>query len=153
MIYFEEAGYFHDDCSSLPKQDSHTKRYPLYHTSFSPPTCSGDGRFNTILDAEIASTLAVLDYITSSADLGNHNVEIGLVTFSTQATYQGRFQPADPNDSSQVNAALRSTLLGLRSGGYTHFDDALDKSIIYFQGAPPKRSNLVSCGSCCLCCS
>ena len=116
---------------------------PYSNTSYSLPTYSGDGRFNTILDAEIASTLAVLDYITSSADLGNHNVEIGLVTFSTQATYQGRFQPADPNDSSQVNAALRSTLLGLRSGGYTHFDDALDKSITYFQGAPPKRSNLL----------
>lgn len=104
---------------------------------------NGDDKFNTILDAEIASILEVLEHIALSQDLTNENVNIGLVTFSTAATYEGIYQPLDPNDQSKVNPTLKAKLLSLRSGGYTHFDDALDKSIEFFQEAPVDRSQLM----------
>jgi hypothetical protein len=84
-----------------------------------------------------------LEHIAASADLNNDNVNIGLVTFSTAANYLGLYLPLDPNDDSKVNPTLRSALTGLRSGGWTAFDDALDKSILFFQAAPADRSQLM----------
>jgi len=104
---------------------------------------NGDGNSDTILDAEIASIIEVMDFIAAAADLGNYNVDIGLVSFSTEATYHGRFQPSDPSDPTQANPALVAELEAMRSGGYTHFDDALDKVIEYFQEAPTDRTNLL----------
>mmetsp|Transcript_3930 Transcript_3930/g.5729 ORF Transcript_3930/g.5729 Transcript_3930/m.5729 type:complete len:630 (-) Transcript_3930:451-2340(-) len=90
---------------------------------------NGDGNSNRILDAEIASILGMLSSIVDSDAFGNHNVLIGLVTFSTHAQYLGMFEPCDPNDSTKINPILKSKLLNLLAGGYTHFDDALDKAI------------------------
>ena len=108
-----------------------------------PGDVNGDGQYDTILDAEIGSMIAVLEHIAGSASLGNFNVNIGVVTFSTYADYVGQFEPSDPTDETKVNPDLLSVLTGLRSGGYTHFDDALDKSIEFYQQAPPDRSNLM----------
>ena len=98
---------------------------------------------NTILDAEIGSIIAVLEHIAASEDLNNENVNIGLVTFSTAANYLGLYLPLDPNDGSKVNPTLRSALTGLRSGGSSSFDNALDKSIEFFNEAPDNRSQLM----------
>lgn len=104
---------------------------------------NGDGRSNNILDAEIGSILAVLKHIAASGDLTNENVNIGLVTFSAFANYKGLFLPLDPNDQTKINPLLKAELLALRSGGTTNFDDALDKSIEFFQEAPNDRSQLM----------
>jgi hypothetical protein len=104
---------------------------------------NNDNKFNTILDAEIAAVIAVLEDIAASPGLGNDNVSIGLTKFSTNAEYMGIFMPCEPNDPSKVNKALLTKLKGLRSSGFTHFDDALDKTIIYFQNAPANRNNLL----------
>jgi hypothetical protein len=83
---------------------------------------NGDGKFDNILDAEIASIIAVIEHIAAAPDLDNDNVNIGLTKFSTQATYLGQFSPLDPENPSAVNPKLLSELLAMRSGGYTHFD-------------------------------
>jgi hypothetical protein len=104
---------------------------------------NGDGYSNTILDAEIASIIKVLESIANAASLNNKNVDIGLITFSHTARYHGSFTPLDPANPTQINPILRATLLSLRSGGTTNFDDALDKSIDYFRSAPTNRDNVL----------
>ena len=104
---------------------------------------NGDGELNNILDAEIASVIAMMEQISAASDMGNHNVNIGLTSFSTHAIYHGQFSPSDPADPSKINPDILKTLVSLRSGGYTHFDDALDKSILFFEEAPKDRSNLL----------
>ena len=104
---------------------------------------NGDKKNDTILDAEIGSILDVLGSIVKATTLDNTNVEIGLVTFSTVATYHGKYLPIDPNDSKSINPTLKSKLLSLRGGGTTNFDDALDKSIDYFNVAAPNRDNVL----------
>ena len=84
-----------------------------------------------------------MEHIAASEDLNNENVNIGLVTFSTAANYLGLYLPLDPNDGSKVNPTLRSALTGLRSGGSSSFDNALDKSIEFFNEAPDNRSQLM----------
>jgi hypothetical protein len=102
-----------------------------------------DKAFNTILDAQIAAVIAVLQTIANLPGLGNDNVIIGLTTFSTDAMYRGMFMPCDPKDASKVNPDLLKVLTGLRSGGFTHFDDALDKIILFFEEAPKDRNNIL----------
>ncbi len=97
---------------------------------------NGDGSSNTILDAEIASTIALIESIIATPGLDNSNVDIGLITFSSNATMEGSFDIADPNNPNVINPTLRNTLLSLRSDGITNFDDALDKSVDFFSGEP-----------------
>lgn len=104
---------------------------------------NGDAKSNTILDAELAAVIAVLENIADSPGLGNDNVSIGLVKFSTDAQYVGKFLPCDPTDPSKVNPTLLAAIKAMRYGGYTHFDDALDKVILYFDEAPPNRNNIL----------
>lgn len=96
---------------------------------------NGDGYSNTILDAQIDSVLKAIEGIVSTPSLTNDNVNIGLVTFSTYAWYVGNWPPADGNNPDAINPALETNLKSLRSGGYTNFDDALDKAITYFKGS------------------
>uniref|UniRef100_A0A7S1VHX6 VWFA domain-containing protein n=1 Tax=Grammatophora oceanica TaxID=210454 RepID=A0A7S1VHX6_9STRA len=84
-----------------------------------------------------------MEYIASSTDLGNHNVDIGLVKFSTHAEYLGQFKPVSLEDPTAINDELYNTLMTFRSGGYTHFDDALDEVIRYYGEAPANRTNLL----------
>jgi hypothetical protein len=85
-----------------------------------------------------------LEHIAIAPELGNNNVNIGLISFSTEATYHGLFMPCDPKYPSKKNADLMKELLTLRSSGLTHFDDALDKAIDFFNEAPKDRSNLLA---------
>lgn len=73
--------------------------------------------------------------------LTNDNVDIGIVTFSGSANYRGHWPPADPNNPKEINPPLIAMLKSLRSGGLTHFDDALDKSIEYFDNDAPGVAN------------
>jgi von Willebrand factor type A domain len=95
------------------------------------------------LDAQISAVIAVLQTIANLPGLGNDNVVIGLTTFSTQAKYHGMFAPCDPKDASKINPDILKLLTSLRSDGYTHFDDALDKVIDFFQEAPKNRNNIL----------
>ena len=96
---------------------------------------NGDGISNTILDAQIDSILKAVEAIVSTPSLTNDNVNIGIVTFSTFASYAGNWPPADENHPDAINPGLETTLKSLRGRGYTNFDDALDKAIIYFEGS------------------
>jgi hypothetical protein len=104
---------------------------------------NNDGFNNTILDAEIASILNLLQSISASAILDNSNVDIGLISFATDAVYHGRFSPLDTTDRNKINAVLRNKLMSLRAAGWTNFDDALDKAVDYFKVAPSNRNNLL----------
>ena len=97
---------------------------------------NGDGEYNTILDAEIAAVLALLDEIKDSDELSNESVDIGLIIFSTVGEYEGIYSPLS-DDGTKVNPVLVTKLKSIRSTmsgylGYTNFDDALDKSIEFF---------------------
>jgi hypothetical protein len=97
---------------------------------------NGDGKSNTILDAEIAAVLALLDEIKDNDELSNDNVDIGLIVFSTVGEYVGIYSPLS-DDGIKVNPILVTKLKSIRSTmsgnlGYTNFDDALDKSIEFF---------------------
>jgi len=96
---------------------------------------NGDGISNTILDAQIDSILKAVEGIVSTPSLTNDNVNIGIVTFSTFASYVGNWPPADEGNPNAINPGLETTLKSLRGRGYTNFDDALDKAIIYFEGS------------------
>jgi von Willebrand factor type A domain len=102
-----------------------------------------DGESNTLLDAEIASILALLEKIAFDPTLGNHNVNIGLITFSSQAKYHGDFLPCDTKNPSLINPALKMKLLSLRSSGYTNFESALEKVLQYFRRPSLAGSNLL----------
>jgi len=102
-----------------------------------------DGESNTILDAEIASVLALLEKIAFDPTLGNHNVNIGLVTFSSEAKYHGEFPPCDTKNPSLINPALKMKLLSLRSSGYTNFEGALESALEYFRRPSLAGTNLL----------
>jgi hypothetical protein len=96
---------------------------------------NNDGEENRILDAEIDSIIKAIEAIVSTPSLANDDVDIGIVTFSTSASYRGHWSPADPNDPTTINPDLKNTLTSIQSEVYTNFDDALDKAIIYFEGS------------------
>jgi hypothetical protein len=94
-----------------------------------------DNKSNKILDAEIASVLAFLNSIASNPNLDNSNVNIGLISFSSSATYIGSFDPLNSTNTGP-NPTLVTTLKALRDDGSTNFDDSLDKTVDYFNVAP-----------------
>jgi hypothetical protein len=61
----------------------------------------------------------------------------------TPFSYHGMYKPVDPSVPSRLNPELTEKLVSLRSGGNTHFDDALDKAIDFFQEAPIDRRNIM----------
>jgi hypothetical protein len=107
-----------------------------------PGDQNGDGDDNDIIDAAIGSIIVFLLYIRDGALFTNSNVNIGFVTFSSFATYTGAYPPLDATNNA-VNPDILSFLSNLSSGGATNFDDALDQSIPYFQGAKTGRTNLM----------
>jgi hypothetical protein len=124
--------------------------YSTYRESFggSIGDVNGDGKSNTILDAELKAILDLLDVIAAEPDLNNDSVDIGIIIFDTEAQYKGQYvtnghyKPLD--SAGNVNPTLVSQLKSIRSAGsssevsrknwgYTNFDDALDKAIDYFE--------------------
>jgi hypothetical protein len=130
--------------------------YSTYDTTFSGTEVGDvneDGKRNTILDAEIAAVLALLQVILENDGLDNSNMDIGIIEFDTGGRYEGNFAPLN-SDNTAVNPALKTHLENISSmkssyqvrkynKGYTNFDDALDKSIEYFSSVPDDRTNLM----------
>ena len=71
---------------------------------------NGDGLFNTVLDAEIESIIKAIEAIIATPSLTNDNVNIGIVTFSTTASYVGNWPPADEINPDVINPDLETTL-------------------------------------------
>ncbi|MEO1491120.1 MAG: tandem-95 repeat protein [Pseudomonadota bacterium] len=97
---------------------------------------NGDGASNTILDAQIA---ALQDLSAEIADFGFNpaNVNIGVVSYSTDAVFEGEFDAG--------SAALDAELETFRAGGRTDFDDGLDQAFVALTdiGADNTDSNVV----------
>lgn len=102
-----------------------------------------DGKANTISDAAIAASKALLRTILEMENLNNMNTNIGLILFDTVATYVGNFAPLNANNSA-INPVLLSTLETIKiatseqqvldsNKGWTNIDDGLDKAILYFK--------------------
>jgi Mg-chelatase subunit ChlD len=70
-------------------------------------------------------------------------VNIGLISFSSEAKYHGTFTPCDPSNPSEKNPLLMAELQGFRSLGFTHFDLALSKALNFFNDVPKDRSNFL----------
>lgn len=98
---------------------------------------------NTVLESEVMGCLKMLEFIAKSDNLSNDNVNIGVVTFSTTATYHGMFPPLDLANPGEVNPAITTLLNGLNGEGWTNFDGALDRAIQYFAEAPSGRNNIM----------
>jgi len=101
------------------------------------------GHDNTILESEVIGCLKMLEFIAKSDNLSNDNVNIGIVTFSTEAKYHGIFAPLDPADQTKVNPELKTILTGLKGDGWTNFDGALDNAILFFEEAPEGWNNIM----------
>jgi hypothetical protein len=70
-------------------------------------------------------------------------VNIGLISFSSEAKYHGTFTPCDPSNPSEKNPLLMAELQGFRSLGFTHFDLALSKALNFFNDVPKDRNNFL----------
>jgi len=133
--------------------------YSTYTTDFSAENpvgdVNGDGKGNTILDAQVVAIEELLGSIADSDQLNNANCEIELIGFSTDAKSHGVWKPLeDSNDqpNQQLMAYVKQHLRAPTSvaevkatnNGYTNFDAALDKAVEYFQNtATANRKDLM----------
>lgn len=133
--------------------------YSTYNTSFSGTfnigDFNGDGKENTILDAEGKAVEALLDAIYSTGTLNNGNSEIGLISFHTSAKFHSVYGPLNPAGNGRNEVLMDTIKNELRSvkslneiketnNGYTNFDDALDVAVEYFKTTATKgRLNLL----------
>jgi len=125
--------------------------FSTYDTKFNGTTVgdrNDDGKSDTILDAEIAAVIRLLKAIEGSDELDNTNVNIGFIVFESSATYGGTYMPAGQykplNADGTINTAILDDLKLIRTEefsfylhennvGFTNFDDALDKTVDYFE--------------------
>ncbi|MFO1158611.1 MAG: Calx-beta domain-containing protein [Reyranellaceae bacterium] len=99
---------------------------------------NGDGTANTVLDAEIAGFESVLSSINS---LGLGSATISVISFSDAGTTNvvtTAGADADKNGVLDVVEALR----GLRSGGGTNYEAALQQAETFYKGAPSGQNVL-----------
>ncbi len=96
------------------------------------PTKDSDS--NTILDAEIASFKALTQSILNTG-FGNDEIDIGLISFSSNASLLGTFEPSDGNG---VNDVLVNQLESLSAGGSTNFEAPLQQAINFFNSQPDR---------------
>ena len=116
---------------------------------------NGDGKANTILDAQVQAIEELLIAILESETLGNRNCEINLISFHTDATNHGTFFPLSEDESSintrlmhyiktELRAPTSDLEVQLTNDGFTNFDAALDLAGDYFEyEATPDRLNLL----------
>lgn len=116
---------------------------------------NGDGKANTILDAQVQAIEELLVAILESETLGNRNCEINLISFHTDATNHGTFLPLSEDESSintrlmhyiktELRAPTSDLEVQLTNNGFTNFDAALDLAGDYFEyEATPDRLNLL----------
>ena len=121
---------------------------------------NGDGKGNTILDAQIIAIQDLLTSIAESDTLNNNNCEIELISFETDAKSHGVWKPLNDAGARAEGDAFNAELmeyikLELRAptsnddvfntnNGFTNFDAALDRTVQYFETeASPSRLNLL----------
>merc|ERR1712226_545282 len=116
---------------------------------------NGDGKGNTILDAQVVAIQDLLTSIADSESLNNDNCEIALISFETDAKDHGTWKPI--NDSGDgfnesLMTYIKNTLRAPTSNeeifntnnGFTNFDAALDVTVDYFkEKATANRKNLL----------
>jgi len=122
--------------------------YSTYETEFSAVNpvgdVNGDGKGNTILDAQVVAIEELLGSIAKSDQLNNDNCEINLISFSTDAKSHGTWKPlADSNDApnnelmdyikQNLRAPTSNDEVQNTNNGFTNFDAALDVTVNYFQ--------------------
>ena len=100
---------------------------------------NGDGQSNTILDAEIASYLNLLNAIT--ADPAG-DVTVNLISFASGASDLGTFTVTD----GAQKAALETALTGLNYGGLTNFEAPLQSALSFFDGVNNEVAYFLSDG-------
>jgi von Willebrand factor type A domain len=112
---------------------------------------NGDGKKNTILDAEVKAVDELLKAIAEEGALTNANSEIGLISFHTGAKFEGKFGTV----GSEANRLMNHLKTNCRTetdeshimhtnNGFTNFDAALDEAVEYFTNmATPNRLNLL----------
>eukprot|EP00533_Pseudo-nitzschia_delicatissima_P016783 CAMPEP_0197282852 /NCGR_PEP_ID=MMETSP1432-20130617/24635_1 /TAXON_ID=44447 /ORGANISM="Pseudo-nitzschia delicatissima, Strain UNC1205" /LENGTH=688 /DNA_ID=CAMNT_0042749831 /DNA_START=36 /DNA_END=2098 /DNA_ORIENTATION=- len=133
--------------------------WSTYEKLFSSDTVigdiNGDQKANTILDAQNVAIQDLLMNIAASEYLDNDNCEVDLISFHTEATDHGVWMPlnaAGTGPNQYLVDYIRDELWAPTSidevirtnNGYTNFDDALDKTVAYFQkNATAGRNNLM----------
>lgn len=133
--------------------------FSTYETEFSSEEpigdFNGDGKNNTILDAQIVAIKDLLEKISETGTLNNENCEIELISFHTDATSHGVWPPLSDDGSTYNEEMIEYIKLNLRTptsiddiletnNGFTNFDAALDEAVEYFQNsATPDRKNLM----------
>lgn len=100
---------------------------------------NGDGIANTVLDAEIAGFEALLKGL--KAQVGAQNLNIGLITFDTDARINFKGSAATDRDGDGLSDVVES-LRSLRPQGVTNFEAGLQQASRYFKDAGPGQ-NLV----------
>lgn len=116
---------------------------------------NGDGKGNTILDAQIFAIQDLLTSIAEGPSLNNGNCEIELISFETDAIDHGKWQPLNEAGTGFNPALMTYIKQHLRAptsndevfntnNGFTNFDAALDVTVDYFQNsATANRKNLL----------
>jgi hypothetical protein len=123
---------------------------------------NGDGKGNTILDAQVVAIQDLLISIAESDNLNNTNTEIELISFETDAISHGVWKPlneklrgAGDSFNSELMDFIKTELRApIRNddvdevfdlnNGYTNFDSALDRTVEYFENKATKnRLNLM----------
>ena len=109
----------------------------IFSGAVSVPDLNGDGRANTVLDAEIQAIQTLVDSLVR--DVGAGNASIALIPFDSSAStvYTGRVS-TDANGNGRfdiVDAATR-----LNDGGNTSFDAGLGQAVSFFDNALPGQN-------------
>ena len=133
--------------------------YSTYEKEFSSSVdigdVNGDGKGNTILDAQIVAIQDLLTSIAESPTLNNDNCEIELISFETDAKDHGKWLPLDDSGlgfnadlmtyiKNELRAPTSNDDIFATNNGFTNFDNALDVTVDYFQNsATPNRKNLL----------
>lgn len=100
---------------------------------------NGDGYSDTVLDAEIAGSLAL---IQSIIDAGFGNAMVNLITYESNVASSITMRAnADTNNNGILD--LEEELRALRDTGGTNFEPPLQEAITFFNGRPSGGSNYV----------
>jgi hypothetical protein len=133
--------------------------YSTYEKQFSSTVdigdVNGDGKGNTILDAQVVAIQDMLTSIAISDTLNNSNTEIALISFETDSESHGVWKPLNDDNESFNTELMEYIKMELRAptsngevfntnNGFTNFDAALDRTVTYFENtASPERLNLL----------
>lgn len=109
---------------------------------------NGDGKKNTILDAEIKAVDELLNAIAEEGVLDNGNSEVGLISFHTSAKFEGTFGTVGTEAErlmdhlkNECRTKTDENNIMHTNNGFTNFDAALDRAVEYFTNLPANKQN------------